>query len=199
MLRLEQRGAVNINLVTPTHFQSRIVEAVLLARQRRLRLPIVYNTSGYESAETVSMLEGIVQIYLVDMRYSTNDSAVKFSNAPDYPRQNRLAVKEMIRQVGPLKCRQGVARQGVIIRHLLLPRLAQETQQILAFIAKNLPPAVPVSLMSQYFPAHKAHTHPELDRKITASEYRQALALLDEYGLNTGWVQEPGAAISPIA
>lgn len=198
MLRLEQRGAVNINLVTPTHFLAQIVEAILLARQRGLRLPIVYNTSGYESAETVSMLDGIVQIYLVDMRYSTNESAEKFSNAADYPLHNRLAVQEMIRQVGPLQCREGVARQGVIIRHLLLPTLTRETRQILAFISENLSPKVPVSLMSQYFPAHKAHTYPELARKITGREYRQALALLDEYGLNTGWIQEPGATISPI-
>jgi putative pyruvate formate lyase activating enzyme len=199
MLDLERRGAVNINLVTPTHFLTHIVEAILIARKRGLKLPIVYNTSGYESVNTMRMLEGIVQVYLVDMRYSTEASALKYSSAPAYPRHNRLAVREMIRQVGPLKCIGGVARAGVIIRHLLLPSLMDETRQILAFIAESLPHGIPVSLMSQYFPAHKALTHPELDRKITPEEYAKAISLLDQYGLTTGWVQDSSASSLPVA
>jgi putative pyruvate formate lyase activating enzyme len=199
MLTLQQRGAANINLVTPTHFLPPIVEAILTARQRGLMLPIVYNTGGYEKAETMAMLEGIVQVYLVDMRYFGDDSAIRYSSAPHYHRNNTRAIMEMIRQVGPLSCANGAAQQGVIIRHLLLPSLMEETRHILAFVATSLPPDTPVSLMSQYFPAHRAHDFPELSRKITEQEYDRALILLEDYGLTTGWVQELGPTSLPVA
>jgi putative pyruvate formate lyase activating enzyme len=199
MLDLETRGAHNINLVTPTHFLPRIVEAVLSARQQGLVLPILYNSSGYESTETVRMLEGIIQIFLVDMRYSTVRSALKYSNAPDYPRHNRLAVKQMLDQVGPLKCSRGVAVRGVIIRHLLIPSLMQETRETIEFISRTLDPDVPVSLMSQYFPANRAHDFPEINRKITKREYSEAVNLLERHGLGEGWIQDPASAGGPVA
>jgi putative pyruvate formate lyase activating enzyme len=199
MLSLQQRGAANINLVTPTHFLPPIVEAILAARQRGLMLPIVYNTGGYEKAETMAMLEGIVQIYLVDMRYFGDDTAIKYSSAPGYHHNNTRAILEMVRQVGPLNCANETAQQGVIIRHLLLPSLTEETRRVLAFVATNLPPATPISLMSQYFPAHRAHDFPELSRKITRQEYDLAVVLLEEYCLTAGWVQEFGAESLPVA
>ena len=199
MLSLQSQGAHNINLVTPTHFLPHVVQAVVAARSKGLRLPLVYNVSGYESVETIHMLEGIVQVYLVDMRYSSSTLASEYSQAPDYPHHNRLAVKEMLRQVGPLRCRSGLAVHGVIIRHLLLPGLLSETDAILRFISHRLSTAIPVSLMSQYFPAHRAHLVPALSRKITGQEYRRAIGLLERYQLRTGWVQDPDSVGVPVA
>ena len=161
-------------------------------------MPIVSNSSGYETPETVKMLEGIVQVYLVDMRYATAESALRYSNAPDYPHHNKLAVRAMLGQVGHLVCNEGLAVTGLIVRHLLLPSLLDETQSILEFIAHDLSPDTHVSLMSQYFPANKAHRHPEIDRRITRSEYAEAKRLLGRLGLDRGWIQEPGTPSKPV-
>jgi putative pyruvate formate lyase activating enzyme len=198
MLKLQRRGAHNINLVTATHYLPQIAEAVAGARRGGLTLPIVLNTSGYESAETIRSLEGIVQIYLVDMRYSSGRSSAAYSGRPDYPEVNRSAVREMVNQVGPLMCRRGIATEGVIIRHLLLPSLVSETRAILRFISGELPKNVPVSLMSQYFPANKAHDYPELNRRISDREYAQAVGFLEEFGLTTGWIQDRTGASLPV-
>jgi putative pyruvate formate lyase activating enzyme len=176
-----------------------VVLAIVAARSKGLNLPIVYNVSGYESAETVRMLEGIVEVYLVDMRYSSSTWASEYSQAPDYPHHNKLAVKEMLRQVGPLSCQGGLAVHGVIIRHLLLPGLLSETYAILRFISRRLSTAIPVSLMSQYFPAHRAHLVRALSRKITGEEYSRAIALLERCQLRTGWVQDSDSASIPVA
>jgi putative pyruvate formate lyase activating enzyme len=199
MLDLESRGASNINLVTPTHFLPRIVEAISVARHRGLMLPIVYNSSGYELAETVRMLEGIVQIYLADMRYATSEPAARYSNAPDYPAHNRAAISEMLARVGHLRLRRGVAESGLIVRHLVLPSLALETQKVLEYVANHISRATAVSLMSQYFPANRAHLYPELARKITPAEYDAAVSLLERYGLENGWIQDPNLPGSPVA
>jgi putative pyruvate formate lyase activating enzyme len=188
MLSLEKRGAQNINLVTPTHYLPGVVEAILAARHEGLSLPVVYNVSGYESVDTIRMLSGIVQVYLVD-----------FSDTPDYPHHNRLAVTEIFRQVGPLRSLHGVAVEGMIIRHLLLPGLLGETENILRFVSETLSARIPISLMSQYFPAHRALTIPALARKITREEYRAALGLLDRCGLTRGWVQDPDSHALPVA
>jgi putative pyruvate formate lyase activating enzyme len=200
MLELQGRGAHNINLVTATHFLPRVVEAVFSARDRGLGLPVLLNSSGYESTETIEMLEGIVQVYLVDMRYATEESALKYSDAPDYPHRNRLAVTRMLDQAGPLRLGgSGTAVRGVIIRHLLLPSLAEETRAILEFIANALGRDVPVSLMSQYFPANRAHMFPEINRRITRQEHLEALRLLDLHGLAEGWTQDPALPGGPVA
>jgi putative pyruvate formate lyase activating enzyme len=199
MLDLEHRGAHNINLVTPTHFMPGIVDAIFSARRLGLKIPIVSNSSGYERTETVEMLKDIIQVYLVDMRYSSVQSALKYSDSPDYPYHNRLAVKRMLDQVGPVKCTGGVATHGVIIRHLLLPSLMPETRETIDFISKTFGPDVPVSLMSQYFPANRAHTYPELNRKISTREYRDAVTLLELSGIGDGWIQDPTTATGPVA
>jgi putative pyruvate formate lyase activating enzyme len=199
MIELQHRGAHNVNLVTPSHFLPLIVEAALIARKRGLSVPIVYNSSGYERAETVRMLDGIIQVYLVDMRYSDSAYGLKYSMAPDYPHHNRRAVKAMVQQVGPLLCKNGLAERGVVVRHLLIPSLISQTRGILGFIRDELPKGVPVSLMSQYFPANRASEHPEVDRRLTRLENEEALRLLKAYGLERGWTQDPYATGSPVA
>lgn len=199
MLELERSGAHNINLVTPIQYWPQIVEAVIEARDQGLKIPIVSNSSGYETVETVKMLEGIVQVYLVDMRYATAESAQRYSGAADYPHHNRLAVREMLRQVGHIVCKGDVAERGVIVRHLLLPTLLAETRSILEFIAEDLSRETAVSLMSQYFPANRAREYPEINRRITYSERDEAIQLLEEYGLENGWVQEPDEKSRPVA
>jgi putative pyruvate formate lyase activating enzyme len=198
MLGLQQRGAHNINLVTATHFLPQAVEAIIEARAAGLDIPVVSNTSGYERAEVVRMLDGLVQIYMVDMRYSRGRTAARYSRAPDYPERNRAAVLEMITQVGALACRDGLAVRGVLVRHLLLPGLLEETREILGFLASRAS-AVPVSIMTQYFPANKADHFREISRKITSAEYKTALSLLEELGIEEGWVQDPLAYSEPIA
>jgi putative pyruvate formate lyase activating enzyme len=199
MLELQTRGAHNINLVTSTHFLPYIARAIAMARDSGLRIPIVSNTSGYERVETVRMLEGLVQVYMVDMRYSQDETAERYSQAPGYPGYNRAAIREMLERVGPLECRNGLAVRGVLIRYLLLPGLLEETREILSFISKELPSSVPVSLMTQYFPAHRASEYPEIDRKIMLGEYKEALALLSTLGIDDGWVQDPETSSRAVA
>ena len=198
MLDLQRRGAHNINLVTATHFLPHVIEAIVSARRRGLTIPVVSNTSGYERAETIKMLDDLVQIYLVDMRYARSESAARYSNAPDYPEYNRAAIRAMLDSVGPLVCRRGLGVSGVMIRHLLLPSRLDETRQIMSYAARVLPSSIPFSLMTQYFPANMAGQYPEINRKITPGEYREALRLLEELGIGTGWIQDPGSAARPV-
>jgi putative pyruvate formate lyase activating enzyme len=211
MLGLEAGGAHNINLVTPAHYLTGTVEAIFKARDRGLKVPVVYNSSGYESVETIEMLEGVVQVYLPDMRYSTSASAGRYSGAPDYPRYNRLAVRAMLDQVGHLetqgcadgaqgdKAGDGIAASGLIIRHLVLPSLLSETGDILEFIARDLSRVTAVSLMFQYFPANPEGIHPEINRRITGEERAEAVRILTDCGLENGWVQEPDRPSGPVA
>ena len=157
MLELQHRGAHNINFVTPTHYMPRILEALPIAIEGGFDIPIVYNTSGYEVLPALKLLDGIVDIYLPDMRYARDDFAKKYSKAKMYPSYNRAAVKEMFRQVGLLKTdADGIAQRGLIIRHLVLPEGISGTEETLKFIAEELSPEVAVSLMDQYFPTYKA-------------------------------------------
>lgn len=190
MLNLEKQGAHNINLVTPTQFLPSIVNAIALAREKGLTIPIVYNTSGYEKPETIQALRDLVQIFLFDVRYWTSQVAERYSDAADYPRYNRLSLKQAIADFGPLESRDGIGYKGVIIRHLLIPSLLDETEKILRYILENVPREVPLSLMSQYFPANKAHHYPEINRKINTKEYRRALSLIKSLNLENGWIQE---------
>jgi putative pyruvate formate lyase activating enzyme len=199
MLELQSKGAHNINLVTATHFLPQVVEAIVEARRKGLSVPVVSNTSGYELPEVISMLDGLIQIYLVDMRYARRESSLLYSGAADYPEVNRAAVKEMLKCAGPLSYAGGLATGGVLIRHLLLPTLLEETREILAFIARELPRSVPVSLMTQYFPANRAFDYPAINRKITPDERRQAMKLLEEYGIEHGWIQDRRFPDRPVA
>ncbi len=190
MLNLQDRGAHNINFVTPTHFVANILNALYIAVKKGLRIPLVYNTSGYELIETLKLLDGIIDIYLPDIKYSDNRMAKKYSMAKDYVKYNREALKEMYRQVGNLKLnKKGIAVKGLIIRHLVLPNGISGTRKALEFIAKELSPEVTVSLMSQYFPANKANSIPELSRGITSEEYFIAVREMKTLGLKNGWTQ----------
>ncbi|MCD6097762.1 radical SAM protein [bacterium] len=190
MLSLQSRGAHNINLVTPTHFVPQILEAVGIAKKSGLSIPIVYNTSGYESVETLHLLDGVVDIYLVDMRYSDNENALRYSSCPDYVEVNRQAVLEMHRQVGDLLLdKGGVAKKGVIVRLLVLPNGISGTEDNLRFLLENVGNAVYISLMSQYFPAYRSREFPLLSRRISAEEYTRVVELLEALGFENGWVQ----------
>ncbi len=184
-------GCHNINLVSPSHFVPQIVRAVQEAVPMGLRIPLVYNTSGYDSLETIRLLEGIIDIYLPDLRYASDEYAEKFSSAPDYVENARQAVKEMYRQVGDLVLDEsGVAQRGVIVRHLVLPNGIAGSRESLTWLAREVSPTVTLSIMSQYLPVHRAGTFPELARKITYAEYQTVLKLVDELGLENGWIQE---------
>jgi len=191
MLWLQKTGCHNVNFVTPTHFMPQILKSLGIARHRGFNLPIVYNTSGYESLETLRVLEGIVDIYLPDMRYSDDQAAQKYSVAPGYSEVNQAAIREMYLQVGNLTVDEhGIAQRGLIIRHLVLPNRLSGTEEILKFLAHEISKDVYISLMAQYFPAYKAHAILELSRKITSEEYEEAYQIKQKYGLKKGWVQE---------
>ena len=191
MLWLQEQKCHNLNLVTPTHFMPQILKSIGIARERGFDLPIVYNTSGYESEEALRLLDGIVDIYLPDMRYSDKAAAMKYSIAPHYPEINRAAIREMYRQVGNLELGEdGVAKRGLIIRHLVLPGGISGTGGVMKFLAEEISKDVFISLMAQYFPAYKAREVKELSRRITAEEYEEAYRIMGKYGLENGWVQE---------
>lgn len=191
MLSLQARGVHNINLVTPTHVVPQILAALWLAIPRGFRLPLVWNSSGYEKVDVLRLLDGVVDVYLPDMKYAAEEPAVRFSGAPGYREVNRAAVTEMLRQVGHLEVdADGNARRGLVIRHLVLPEGHAGSRETLAWIAGNLCRETHISLMRQYFPAHQAAKTPGIHRKITAEEYDDAVAALEEYGLENGWVQE---------
>jgi putative pyruvate formate lyase activating enzyme len=189
MVELQRQGAHNINFVTPTHFVPQIVEALDLAVQGGLSIPIVYNSSGYDDVDSLRMLEGIVDIYLPDMKYGDDERAFRYSGVNGYVETNWSAVAEMYRQVGDLELDEGgIAVKGLIVRHLVLPGGISGTDRVLEFLA-GLSSSIGVSLMSQYFPAHEAVDLPELGRKITEQEYEETLDLLDRFGFVNGWVQ----------
>lgn len=191
MLRLQRRGAHNINLVTPTHQVPQFVEALLIAAERGLRLPIIYNSSGYERVSLIHDLDGLVDVYLPDIKFASPDAAAFCCGRSDYVLQNRRAVLAMWRQVGPLQCdADGVAVRGLLVRHLVLPEGLSGTPQCLAFLRRALGKGVWVSLMDQYFPAHKALTTPPLDRKPTAEEIRAAVEEAWRLGVRHGFTQE---------
>jgi putative pyruvate formate lyase activating enzyme len=191
MFALRDRGAHNINFVTPTHYAVHIARAVQSAKERGLDIPIVYNTSGYEKAETLLLLEGLVDIYLADMRYGEDGPAKMYSSSPDYVAVNRRAVEEMYRQVGLLKIdKDGIAERGLIIRHLILPEDVAGTEEVFKFISQDLDDGIHISLMSQYYPTYKANLYTPISRTIYKREYEKALSVFHAYGFKNGWVQE---------
>jgi putative pyruvate formate lyase activating enzyme len=192
MLELQARGCHNINLVTPTHFVPQILAALVPAMEGGLHLPLVYNTSGYDAVETLRLLDGVVDIYLPDAKYADDAVARRLSGFRGYVEANRAALREMYRQVGhELQLDEnGLAVRGMIIRHMVLPAGLAGTERVLAWIARELSPFVHISLMAQYFPAHKAVGDPALGRRITHEEYLQALTAFDELELERGWRQE---------
>jgi putative pyruvate formate lyase activating enzyme len=188
MLSLQRAGCHNINLVTPTHVVPRIVEALILAVQKGLCIPIVYNCGGYESVKTLELLDGIIDIYMPDIKYSENDAARKYSGAKDYWDIVRPAVKEMHRQVGCLEMdREGIAVRGLLIRHLVLPNNIAGSRQVLDYIANDLSVDSYVNIMDQYRPAFHASNYHELSRRPTNDEYRGVVELARDFGLHRGF------------
>jgi putative pyruvate formate lyase activating enzyme len=190
MLSLQERGAHNINLVTPSHVVPQFLEGLLVAAGRGLKIPIVYNSSGYEGLEALRLLDGVVDIYMPDIKYATRDVAASCSDAPDYWDHVRPAMKEMYRQVGSIRVNdEGIGVRGMLIRHLVLPGGIQSSEKVFQFVATELSTDVPVNLMSQYFPADRAVDDPILGRRITPEEFKEAEDALHRWGLDAGWIQ----------
>ncbi len=185
MLDLQDQGCHNINLVTPTHYVPSIVQALRIAIRRGLRIPLVYNCCGYEPLAVLRQLDGIIDIYLPDFKYADREAASRYSpGAKDYPEIAAAALEEMRRQVGELLLdAQGIALRGLLVRHLVLPENAAGTDKFVRFVAERLGPSTYVNIMEQYRPAYRAARYPELSRRITQEEYRQALAWAHEAGL----------------
>lgn len=193
MIKQQERNVQNINLVTPTSYTLHIVEAIKIARKKGLEIPIVYNTNGYESVETLKLLEGYVDIYLPDLKYYYDDLAKKYSKVDNYFEIATKAIQEMYRQVGtPVLDENGVMKKGLMIRHLILPNEVQNSKKVLKWIKENIDSNVYVSIMAQYFPTYKAKEIPEIARKITKEEYEKVENYLYELDLENGYIQELG-------
>jgi len=184
MLDLQNYGCSNINLVTPTHVIPPIVAAIESAGKRGLSLPIVYNTGGYDSVETLRLLAGFVDIYMPDMKYSDSAVAKELSNAADYPHLNRAAVKEMHNQVGDLRVEKGLATRGLLVRHLVLPNKLAGSFEIIDFLAEQISPLTTINVMGQYRPCYKASSHPKINRRPTSQEIESVRRYAIEKGLN---------------
>ncbi len=192
MLRLQnETGCHNINFVSPSHFVPQILKALLEAIPLGLKIPLVYNTNAYDSPETLKELDGVIDIYLPDIKYADDKWAKKFSKAKDYVFHSRNAIREMQRQVGDLQTDEnGIAIKGLIVRHLILPGNIADSRESLNWLAREVSPNVTISLMSQYHPTHKAHKHNPLARRITPAEYDEAIEAMQEAGLENGWTQD---------
>lgn len=185
MLDLQDQGCHNINLVSPSHVVAQILAAVHVAAQWGLRLPLVYNTGGYDSLEALALLDGVIDIYMPDMKYGDSETAHRYSHVRNYWEANQAAVREMHRQVGDLVVDdRGIARRGLLVRHLVLPGDLANSEKVLAFLASAISPHTYLNLMDQYYPCYRASDFPPLDRPITLEEYRQVLALAERYGLH---------------
>ena len=188
MLRLQSLGCHNINFVTPTHFTPQIVHALILSIEKGLEIPLVYNCGGYESGETLKLLDGIIDIYMPDIKYSNNSKAEKYSNASGYWEIVQSAVKEMHRQVGDLKIsKRGIAQRGLLVRHLVLPNDIAGSQKVIDFIAGEISINTYLNIMDQYHPAYKANQHDELNRTITKAEYSSVISYAQSKGLFRGF------------
>lgn len=184
MLDLQRRGCHNINLVTPSHVVAQIVEALAIAAGQGLQIPIVYNTSGYDTVETLRRLEGVVDIYMPDLKFGDSRVAARYTAVADYWEVATAAVREMHRQVGDLELNgEGLARRGLLVRHLILPGGLAGSERVLRFLAEEISPNTAVNLMTQYYPAAHAFHYPELSRRISGGEYLAARRLADRLGL----------------
>lgn len=187
MLSLQDAGCHNINLVTPTHVVPQIIDALVIAAERGLSIPLVYNCGGYESVETLSLLRDIVDVYMPDVKYSQNDCARRYSGAKDYWDVARAAVREMHAQVGCLEIDgQGIAVHGLLIRHLVLPNRLAGSMAVLEFVAREISPNSYLNIMDQYRPMYRASSHPELNRGLTSDEYREVVEYASHLGLRRG-------------
>jgi putative pyruvate formate lyase activating enzyme len=184
MLDLQSMGCHNINLVSPSHVVPQILAAVLIAAKAGLRLPLVYNTGGYDSLQTLRLLEGVIDIYMPDMKYASERIARTYSKTPNYPQTNQAAVLEMHRQVGDLQVNpDGIATRGLLVRHLVLPNNLAGTSEIVSFLAEKISTNTYLNMMSQYRPAFNARRFPKLSRPVKADEYRSAVQMAVAAGL----------------
>ncbi|KGK89227.1 radical SAM protein [Clostridium sp. HMP27] len=192
-LEQQERGAHNINLVTPTHYVPQIIEALDIAKANGLCLPIIYNTSSYESLETIKSLKGYIDIYLPDLKYYNDKFAIKYSNAPNYFKYASLAIEEMVNQTG--KCEfyeNGIIRKGVIIRHMMLPGLLFDSKKIIDYIYNKFKDLVYVSIMNQYTPLNKAKDYPEINKPVNPKIYESFVDYCISIGITQGFIQEEG-------
>ncbi|RLA83562.1 MAG: radical SAM protein [Deltaproteobacteria bacterium] len=188
MLYLQRQGCHNINFVTPTHYVPQIVEALPLAIEGGLRIPLVYNSGGYDSLEVIKLLEGIFDIYMPDIKFLNTAHSQRYCNAPDYPEVVKTIIKEMHRQVGDLLIdERGIARRGLLVRHLVMPNGVADTGEVLRFIAKEISVHTYINIMDQYRPLYKAYDFPEIARRITPTEYLEAINIARNLGLYRGF------------
>ena len=193
MIKQQEKGVENINLVTPTSYALHIIEAIKIARKNGLHIPIVYNTNGYESVETLKMLEGYIDIYLPDLKYFYDELGKEYSKVNNYFEVATKAIKEMYRQVGiPKLDDNGIMKKGLMIRHLILPNQVENSKQVLKWIKENIDNNVFVSVMAQYFPTYKAKEIEGLNRKLTKGEYEKVENYLYDLDLENGYIQELG-------
>ena len=193
MLKQQEKGVNNINLVTPTMYVYQIIEAIKIARKRGLKIPIIYNTNGYENVKTIQDLNGYVDIYLPDLKYYSNEISKKYSKIDNYFKYATEAIKEMYKQVGsPIFDENGIIKKGLIIRHLVLPNHLQNSKHILKWIKENMPEDTYVSVMAQYFPTYKAKEDNLINRKLNKKEYREIEEFLYTLNLENGYMQDLG-------
>lgn len=190
-IKLQEHNANNINLVTPTHFALPIIKAVRLAKENGLNIPIVYNTSGYETVDTIKSLNGIIDIYLTDFKYMSNELSKKYSNAPDYPEIAKSALYEMVSQVGsPLINKNGLMENGVIVRHLVLPSCTADSKAVIKYLYETYGNTIFISIMNQFTPLEILENYPELNRKITDEEYREVVDFAMSLGVEKAFIQD---------
>lgn len=193
MIEQQSRGVNNINLVTPTMYVYQIIEAIKIARKNGLKIPIIYNTNSYENISTIRALNGYIDVYLPDLKYYSDEIAIKYSKAPNYFKVSTEAIKEMYKQVGePIFDENGIIKKGVIIRHLILPNHIQNTEHILKWIKDTFDNKVYVSVMAQYFPTYKAKNDDKLNRKISTREYKKVENYMYLLGTENGYMQDLG-------
>lgn len=190
-INLEKKGANNINLVTPTPHIPLIIEGIKLAKKKGLSIPIVYNTSGYETVDTIKMLDGIVDIYLPDMKYYDDNYAIKYSHAKDYFKYASLALKEMYKQVGnPVFNEEGIMQKGIIVRHLMLPGLIDDSKKIIKYLYDNYQDNIYISIMNQYTPLRTFKKYTNLNNKVTSDEYDELINYALDLGIKKAFIQE---------
>lgn len=193
MLKQQEKGVENINFVTPTSYSIQIKEAIIIAKENGLKTPIVYNTNGYENVETLRELEGLIDIYLPDLKYYYNSLGKKFSKVDNYFEIATNAIKEMYRQVGrPILNEKGVMQKGLMVRHLILPNNIENSKRCLKWLKENFNDKIYISLMAQYFPTYKAKEISEINRKLTPKEYEEIENYLYDLDIENGYIQELG-------
>ncbi len=184
MLKLQEIGCHNINIVTPSHVVPQLIEAVQYAAENGLHLPLVYNSGGYDSMESLALLDGLVDIYMPDFKFFSDSLAARYTAVEDYATVAREAVREMHRQVGDLVIEDGIARRGLLLRHLVMPGMLEDSRQIFQFLAQEISRDTYLNVMPQYRPAGEAAGYPEIDCALDYAEFRQALKLAREAGLH---------------